>query len=103
MIQSLSGIGMQERQLIQAMQGVQATQGGQGREKVEQEFVAIFYKELLKQAFKTPSFGLDESSNSMYSTFGSDMMVEKLALELAKSNAFSAQNIFPADIERNSK
>ncbi|MBN2058463.1 MAG: hypothetical protein JW782_06690 [Candidatus Saganbacteria bacterium] len=62
--------------------------------------MAIFYKELLKQSIKAPSFGVEEGGNTFTKTFTNDLMVEQLALELAKSKSLSA-GILPADIERN--
>ncbi|KPJ69789.1 hypothetical protein AMJ44_02460 [candidate division WOR-1 bacterium DG_54_3] len=98
--------------MLQEMQGMQGIQGmssmpalleyqrsmvlGEaGRQKVKEEFLAIFYKELLKQAFKAPSLGFANEDNSLTGSFGSDLFVERLALELAKSGAFSAENLFP--------
>ena len=54
--------------------------------KVKEEFMALFYKEILKQAFKPPTSG--------FNTFTSDLLVEKLALELARSKSFSAEQLF---------
>lgn len=67
--------------------GYPATQisGYSGREKVEEEFLAIFYKELLKQVFKP----FEEEKGNFTKTFGREMLVEKLALELAKNQSFS--------------
>jgi len=58
--------------------------------KIKDEFLTIFYKELLKQAFKAPdlSLGDREEENNFFSSFNSDLMVEQLAQELAKSAAF---------------
>jgi|GEM_PF-1149925 len=68
------------------------------RQKVKEEFLAVFYKELLKQAFKPPKLGMGEDESSFMSTFGSDIMVEKMALELAQSGAFSARDLFPPEV-----
>jgi hypothetical protein len=57
------------------------------RQRVEQEFLAIFYKEILKDAFKAPNL----SSGSL----GSDMLVEQFAEELAQSRSFSGIDLFP--------
>jgi hypothetical protein len=65
--------------------------GGVQRKKVEQEFLAIFYKELLKDAFKPPKLNSGENSIS----FASDMMVEQFAKELAQSSSFSGIDLFP--------
>lgn len=54
--------------------------------KVREEFLTIFYKELLKQAFSASSLGLntEENENNMVSSFSSDIMVEHLARQLAQ-------------------
>ena len=64
--------------------------------KVKEEFMALFYKEILKQAFKPPTAGLGEEGeeNGMLGAFSSDLLVEKLALELARSKSFSAEQLF---------
>ena len=64
--------------------------------KVKEEFMALFYKEILKQAFKPPTsgFGEEGEENSMLGAFSSDMLVEKLALELARSKSFRAEQLF---------
>ena len=106
-VQGIAGIqgledtqGLQDLQALMAYRSLGATSGTE-RSKVKQEFLAVFYKELLKQAFKPPRFGVDnEENNSMTSTFGSDLLVERLALELAQSGAFSAENLFPSEIGR---
>ncbi|MFC1511528.1 hypothetical protein ACFL5U_04020 [Candidatus Margulisiibacteriota bacterium] len=92
-INSLSGVAR-----AQAFQGIQGV--GAGGQKVQDEFLAIFYKELLKQAFKPPNLWLEEKDNSQMRNFASDMMVEKLSLELAQSQAFSGSNVFPAGLGR---
>jgi len=67
------------------------------RQKVKDEFLALFYKEILKQAFDSPSFSTyGEEENSMSAMFTSDIMVGKMAEQLVKSKAFSAENFFPA-------
>jgi hypothetical protein len=83
---------------IQGLQGVSGSRvlGAAGRQKVKEEFLAIFYKELLKQAFQPPKLGLEGEDNSLTGSFGSDLLVERLALELARSGAFSAENLFPS-------
>lgn len=70
------------------------------RAKVKDEFLALFYKELLKQAFKPPTLGMGSNENNSFSgVFSTDLMVEKLALELARSQAFSAESLFPSIAE----
>jgi Rod binding domain-containing protein len=93
---------IQSRRIVEGYPVIQASEYS-ARQKVQQEFMAIFYKELLKQSFKTPTFGLEENNSSFMSTFGSDMLIDKLALELARSQAFSAANVFPSALERSTK
>ena len=69
------------------------------REKVSQEFMAIFYKELIKQAFKPPNLTGTDNPNSIGNTFSTDMFVEQMALELARSKSFSASELFPGVTE----
>jgi hypothetical protein len=92
--------GLQDLQALMAYRGLGAASEAE-RSRVKEEFLAVFYKELLKQAFKPPRLGVsDEENNSMTTTFGSDLLVERLALELAQSGAFSAENLFPSEIGR---
>lgn len=57
-------------------------------QKVSEEFLTIFYKEILKQMVKTPDLSLgSEDSNTTFSSFNSDLMVEQLAKQLAKDQA----------------
>jgi Rod binding domain-containing protein len=54
--------------------------------KAQNEFLAIFYKEMLKQVFKTPNLsplGEDEQAN-FTSNLNQDMLVDQLADQLAK-------------------
>ena len=85
--------------MFQNVQGIQSRMGYRGmdmsgaaqRQKVEKEFLAIFYKELLKDAFKTPQLNAGENSIS----FASDMLVQQFAEELAQSRSFSGIDLFP--------
>lgn len=96
--------------MFENITGIQSSQGLQGLQpyssempvvdpkgKTKEEFLALFYKEILKQVFKPPELGGfgDEQSPSFNQVFGSDLLVEKLALELARSGSFSAGDIFP--------
>ncbi len=59
-------------------------------EAAKKEFLTMFYKELLKQTIKTPNLSLtdpDQEDNSLISSYGSDLLVEKLAGELAEKAA----------------
>ena len=96
MIQGIQGI--QGFQGMQGVIGMQTLLGAAGRQKVKEEFLAIFYKELLKQAFKPPKLGFESENNNLTGTFASDMLVERLSLELARSGAFSPENLFPTGI-----
>lgn len=101
MIQGIQGNqGNQEVMKAQLIQRAgQATTYAE-RQKIKEEFIAIFYKALLKKTFKPPSFGLTDSGNSMTGMFGADILADKLALELAQSKSFSIDNLFPAVTER---
>jgi len=60
--------------------------------RTREEFLTIFYKEMLKQVFKTPdlSIGTDEEEkNSSFAAFNKDLMVEQLAGQLARNAALS--------------
>lgn len=100
-VQGVQGNGYQDMMIAQMLQ--KAGQAGtlQQREQVKDEFLVVFYKELLKQAFAPSTFGVDEEKNTFGSLVGNDLMVEKLAKELVDSQAFSAENVLPALVERN--
>ncbi len=71
------------------------------RQKAQEQFLAIFYKEILKQTFKAPNFSLNKDEDqSLSRVFSSDLMVEQMAIELAKNGAFSVQNIMPANLQK---
>lgn len=59
----------------------------------KEEFLTIFYKELLRQVFKAPdlSLGDDQNKVDLVGSFGSDLMVEQLARELARKGSFDAR------------
>ena len=52
-------------------------------EKAKQDFMAVFYKEILKQIVKTPNLSLDEEEegalSSPVSAYYNDLMVEQIA------------------------
>jgi hypothetical protein len=56
------------------------------------EFMTIFYKELLKQVFAAPNLSVGEEEennpNSYFSSINSDILVEKLAGELAQKATY---------------
>jgi len=53
-----------------------------GRKAVEKEFTEIFYKELLRQAFKPPS--IIQEDNPFPSPVNNELLVDQLARELLK-------------------
>ncbi|MFH1541848.1 MAG: hypothetical protein ABIE84_02015 [bacterium] len=61
--------------------------------QTEQEFLAIFYKELLKQTFKTPDFGIGEEGNTPAKNLASEILIDKLSLELARKGSFTPDQI----------
>ena len=90
----LDGINANNTEALLALQKYQpaAANDIQVRQKVQEEFLAIFYKELLKQAFKPSKLGLtneDENENSLTTTYGSDIMLDKLSEELVQNKALS--------------
>ena len=57
-------------------------------EQVKEEFMTMFYKEMLKQTFKAPKLGPveeDDANPSAYSTMTSDLMIDQLAKQMAQS------------------
>ncbi|MDD5382857.1 MAG: hypothetical protein PHH60_04295 [Candidatus Margulisbacteria bacterium] len=101
MAQEISGISSDlPPAMIYALQNAQRAATAEEREKVKQEFMTIFYKEMLKQSFKPSEFGLSEENNSFSSAIGSDVLMEKFAAQLAETKAFSIDNVFPAETER---
>jgi len=70
---------------------------GANAQKVKEEFLTYFYKEILKQAVTVPDLSLGgEENNSVSKIFTADLMVEKLAQELVQSGAFSTKDLFPS-------
>ena len=90
-VNGISGYQGTQELFLRASQATSSVE----RQKIKEEFLSIFYKEILKQSFKTPNFGGSENSNSVMGMFGSDILVEKLALELAQSKSFSIDSLFP--------
>lgn len=89
MIESIQGsYGIQGLQSIYGAQGLQGLKGLGNKEKTEEEFLVIFYKELLKQVFKP----FENEEGEYTKTFSSDLLVEQLALEFAKNRSFSVFN-----------
>jgi hypothetical protein len=60
--------------------------------EAKEEFLTIFYKELLRQVFKAPDLSIGgEEENRVMNFFGSDLMVEQLARQLARKGSFDVR------------
>lgn len=71
------------------------------RQKIKEEFLAIFYKEILKQTFQEPNLSPAEekdNANSFGSAFSNDMLLNQMALELARTKSFSAATVLPDNV-----
>ena len=58
--------------------------------QVGQEFLTLFYKEMLKQTIQAPALTFDPDKNeaeTFFSAFNSDIMVEQFARQLAANQA----------------
>ncbi len=69
------------------------------RTKTGQEFLTIFYKEMLKQAIKPPSLAYepeDQEKNNLFSDLNTDIMVEEFAKQLVK-NQLARPGWLPAE------
>ena len=65
----------------------QAAGAGALNTKTGEEFLTIFYKEMLKQAIKPPALAYDpdnQDEQSLFSALNTDIMVEQFAKELVK-------------------
>lgn len=96
MIQGLDasvGIPTSRRDLpgLAGWQGLPGLQGVRDKGKIPEEFLTIFYRELLKQSFNP----FENEEGTFTKTFSSGLLVEQLALELAKNKSFSLGNLFP--------
>lgn len=90
----LEGINVNNTEAFLALQKYQSAAANdiQVRQKVQEGFLAIFYKELLKQAFKPSRLGLTtENENSLTAIYGSDIMLDKLSEELVQNKALSQE------------
>ena len=78
----------------------QAAGTGALNSKTGEEFLTIFYKEMLKQAIKSPSLAYDpdnqEGENNLFSDLNTDIMVEQFAKELVK-NQLARPGWLPAE------
>lgn len=78
----------------------QNSSGGEVRtpEQVKDAFARIFYKEMLKQTFSSQNSILGEEEDSLFpKSFNQEMMLDKLAEALAKSNRNLLKNVTVAD------
>jgi hypothetical protein len=58
--------------------------------QVGQEFLTLFYKEMLKQTLQSPALTFDPGKNeeeTFFSAFNSDIMVDQFARELARDQS----------------
>lgn len=64
-------------------------------EKVKTEFLSVFYKEMLKQAFKVPNLSPngEEKENNYVTSITNDMLIEQLAQEMLKNQALRSSLI----------
>jgi len=76
--------GVSEAAKLQAIQQFEAAEKITD-EQVKEEFLTLFYKEMLKQNFKAPNLSVGEKDNNSFSSmFSSEIMVNKIAGELAR-------------------
>ncbi|OGC11420.1 hypothetical protein A3K48_02775 [candidate division WOR-1 bacterium RIFOXYA12_FULL_52_29] len=56
-------------------------------EQVKEEFMTMFYKEMLKQTLKMPKLGPaeEEGASKTYSVFTSDILIEQLARQMVSA------------------
>ncbi|MFA4843787.1 MAG: hypothetical protein WC632_02405 [Candidatus Margulisiibacteriota bacterium] len=67
--------------------------------RAQNEFMAIFYKEMLKQVFKTPNLSplSEEDQTNFASNLNQDMLIDQLAEQMAKTAI--ASQAWPASRE----
>jgi hypothetical protein len=75
---------------LQNYNQLERTAGAGGADaRAGEEFLTVFYKEMLKEAIKAPSFSYepdDKSENeAFFSAYNTDLMVEQFAKQLAKN------------------
>ncbi len=76
--------GISNAAKAQAMQQFNATENITD-EQAKEEFLTLFYKEMLKQSFQAPKLSVaDENKASLSNMFSSEIMVNKIAAELAR-------------------
>ncbi|MFH1386943.1 MAG: hypothetical protein ABIH50_04690 [bacterium] len=63
--------------------------------QAKEEFIAVFYEQLLKQVFKAPSLSMQDDEENQGSTFTaaftSELMARTLAEQMAKNSMMNAQ------------
>ncbi len=88
-LQSLMAINGVNADIIRAVQS--------GKQTSQDEFLAMFYKEILKQSIKPSTLGFsDDSTNAAIGMYGADVLLEKLAIQLADDQ--SASSIFDQSV-----
>lgn len=70
------------------------------KENVEKEFTAIFYAEILRQAFKDQNSILGSTNEGFFgrSPVSPDLFIEQMALKLAENGSFGKEDLFPSRI-----
>ena len=103
-IEGIQPVNMQNVLAVKNYQSV-GSLGKAGEQRVKEEFLALFYKEIFKQAFETPELGVwkNEGSSSYSRAVSSDMMAEWMAMKMASSKAFSVDSLFPNAIAEQKK
>lgn len=88
--------------MIDSIQALQKLQGNYQAvssnpavaQQVKEEFLAIFYRELLKQSFQPPTLSSGgDNSSGLAGSIVSDMYIDKMAQELAQSGSLSLDNL----------
>ena len=78
----------------------QAAGAGAVNSGAGEEFLMVFYKEMLKEAIKATSFSYDpeekSDANSFFAAYNTDIMIEQFAKQLAK-NQVARPGWLPAD------
>ena len=103
--------GANQIKALNPLTGVAPAARAAANNKVRDEFLTIFYKELLKQVFKAPNFnptGNSEENGQVNefnfgTAFGQDLMLDQLAEQLVKNAKLNAQLIAPTEIPEGNK
>jgi Rod binding domain-containing protein len=67
------------------MQRAAIARSPEEKQQIKEEFLAIFYKEMLKQSIKPPNFSGEENKNSVGAAFTADILLEQMAIKLSES------------------